>query len=57
MEISFFKVNIRMVLSGLPRNTEATKALLLTTLKEIKVYKDKINVKGGNLPLYNGHSL
>jgi site-specific DNA recombinase len=32
-------------------NTEATKALLLATVKEIKVYENKIDLKGGNLQL------
>ena len=32
-------------------NTEATKALILATVKDIKVYEDKVDFRGGNLPL------
>ncbi len=32
-------------------NTEATKALLMATVKDIKVYEDKIDITGGNLKL------
>jgi hypothetical protein len=44
-------------------NTEATKALILATVKDINVYEDKVDIRGGHLPLLanvannkNGHS-
>ncbi len=35
----------------LGNNIEATKALLLALVKDIKVYEDKVEVRGGYLPL------
>jgi site-specific DNA recombinase len=47
--IDKFSLACEKVLLG--GNTEATKALLLATVKEIKVYEDRIDFKGGNLQL------
>jgi len=57
---SFVDSCVSVLLGG---NTEATKALILATVKDIKVYEDRVDIKGGHLPLLanvasnkNGHS-
>ena len=57
---SFVDSCVNVLLGG---NTEATKALILATVKDIKVYEDKVDIQGGHLPLLtnvannkNGHS-
>lgn len=56
---SFVDSCVTVLLGG---NTEATKALILATVKDIKVYEDKVDIRGGHLPLLanvsnnkNGH--